>query len=98
MRERVRLRDRPCDPSLSCPSYARYVPPHLGYAFGSPPALSSPLGTCARSSPVSLLLSPTPSPLVSCGIMPGIPAPPLDAMSADNIVAEARGFVMPTMA
>ena len=51
-------RDRPCDPSPSCPSHARCVPPHLGHAPGSPPALPSPSGTCARRGPVSLPLSP----------------------------------------
>ena len=61
LRERVRpqdLRDRPCDPSPSCPSHARCVPPHLGYASGSSHILPSPSGTCARRCPVSLLLSP----------------------------------------
>ena len=57
LREGVRPqdpRDRPCDPSPSCPSHARRVPPHLGHAPGS---LPGPSGTCARRSPMSLLLS-----------------------------------------
>ena len=74
-------RDRPRDPSPSCPSHARCVPPHLGHAPGSPPALPGPSGTCARRGPVSLLLS-------SCARPPRLsryharhPASPLDMSS-----------------
>ena len=99
LRERVRPQDLQallCDPSLSCPSHTRRVPPHLGHASGSPLALPGPSGTCARRSPVSLLLSSTPGPLASRGIMPGIPRLPSTCLLADNIVAETRGVVMPT--
>ena len=75
----------------------RCVPPHLGHASGSPPALPSPSGTCARSSPVSLLFSPMPSLLASRDIMPSIPTSPFDALFTDNIVAGTRGIVMSTM-
>ena len=60
LREGVRPQDpraHLCDPSLSCPLRTRRVPPHLGHASGSPPALPGPSGTCARRSPMSLLLS-----------------------------------------
>ncbi len=46
---------------------------------------------------MSLLLSSTPSFLASCSIMPGIPRLPSTCLLADNIVAETRGVVMPTV-
>ena len=100
LREGVRPQDpraHLCDPSLSCPSHARRVPPHLGHASGSPPALPGPSGTCARRSPMSLLLSSTPSLLAPRGIMSSIPRLPSTCLLADNIVAETRGVVMPTV-
>ena len=100
LRERVRPQDLQahlCDPSLSCPSHARCVPPHLGHASGSPPALPSSASTCARRGSMSLLLSSTSGFLASRGIMPGIPRLPSTCFLADNIVAETRGVVMPTV-
>lgn len=74
-------RDRPCDPSPSCPSHARCVPPHLGHAPGSPPALPGPSGTCARRGPVSLLLSPCARPPRPSRYHARHPASPLDMSS-----------------
>ena len=94
LRERVRPQDLQahlCDPSLSCPLRTRCVPPHLGHASGSPPASPSSASTCARRSPMSLLLSSTPSFLASCSIMSSIPRLPSTCFLADNIVAETRG-------
>lgn len=45
----------------------------------------------------SLLFSPTFSPLASRGIVLGIPVRPLDALSANNTVAETWGVIMSTV-
>ena len=90
-------RDRPCDPSPSRPSHARCVPPHLGHASGSPPALPSSASTCARSRSMSLLLSSTPSLLASCSIMSSIPASPLDVLFFGSAVVQKRSIVKPTV-
>ena len=84
LRERVRPqdpRDRPCDPSPSRPSHARCVPPHLGHAPGSPPALPGPSGTCALRGPVSLPLSPCARPPRPSRHHARHPASPLDMSS-----------------
>ena len=84
LREGVRPqdpRDRPCDPSPSRPSHARCVPPHLRHASGSPPALPSSASTCARRSPMSLLLSPCARPPRPSRHHARHPASPLDMSS-----------------
>ena len=84
LRERVRPQDLQahlCDPSLSCPSRTRCVPPHLGHASGSPPVLPSSASTCARRGPVSLLPSPRARPPRLSRYHVKHPASPLDMSS-----------------